>query len=187
MYNKLSVEDLRMMFEESIVLYKKYPVYVGEVHKDSLTLFDLGSKKQIDTVSPDHPEFDFKPVHLGCINLEGLQVAFMQRVPMRQFKIGLVSNNTTVVGVPNALGLVSIREAWKQPLADCILGKYPSKEEAIKAVEGKKKASIAFNRVFSIDQDLNLYHRNTKVGMINDENGKELFHSTKKYLKVLLD
>jgi hypothetical protein len=187
MYKELSEEDLRAMFEGTIVRYKGDPVYIKSAIDRMLMLTDIVTQKVVDTVEPDSKHIDFKNMPLGFFNLDTGGAAWVSRVPQRQFKVGIVTGNLNISPVSQVLNVVSVKEAFKQPLIDAIKGKYPSKEEAIAAVEGKKKVSRAFNRFFAIDGDLNLYHRINKVGMINSENGKPIFHASKNYLKALME
>lgn len=180
MYNEQKVEDIDQLFSKSIVRYKGLPVYCfGPDAEKRLRCQFIHTKEEIKEF-PDSPDFDFKPIPLGMFNSNN-SCCFLQRIPKRQYKIGLTSDSISGVYAEQVHAdklLLEVRKAFSLNLFNTFTGNYPSIEEVL----AKEKGVTAFSRVFAISHDGELFYKAVKVGMINGENGKPIFTNSKKYL-----
>ncbi len=189
MYNDLTKNDLQTIFYQSVVKYNGRPAYISGVNAENqLTLKRLGNERVFKSTHPDDPLFDFTPVQLGMCNFDN-DTFFIQRVPMRAYKIGASAANIQILALnkehnraaKSDLSLLSHKE-----VENMIVGKYPTLVEALNKVSTDAKA-CAFNRNFGVDKNFCLYDRFQQIGRVDGDNGKIIFHQGKKYLGRLID
>lgn len=195
MFNDANINDLEMMFLNSLITYAGWPVRVEAIgysedrnvlhmHIRSLS---TGRKRNVYI---DDKFLDFTPVQLGMVNGMGTAV-FSARRALRRYKQGLTKEamNIFILDARHHTGAAlrsEIREFNHKGLISCIKGSYPSLKESLEAVTTGEEAS-AFSRVFAVDSDMNLFYKASKVGMVNSDNGNLVFQPKKAYLKTLLE
>lgn len=195
MFNDANMNDLEMMFLNSVILYAGWPVRVESIgcnqDRNVLNMYvrslATGRKRHVDI---DDKFLDFTPVQLGMVNGMGTAV-FAARRALRRYKQGLTRDalNVFVLDLRHHTGAElrsEIREFHHKGFVSCIKGNYPSLKESLEAVTTGKEAS-AFSRVFAVDSDMNLFYKTSKVGMVNSDNGNLIFQPKKSYLKTLLE
>lgn len=176
-------EDVSMRLGQSVVMYDGDPVYIDSVLQDEpddpprLYVCRLRpiSKQLPNTICPSEcielpdPRLDINPVKLGYVNIttrDKVRATYTSRSPVRKYKQGLNNQNIHFAEV-------HMLEPFDQPilqsvaLGDCILGKYPTYEEALKKVQ--HGCVVAFHRRWAISMDevgvTNLQYRGQRVGV----------------------
>lgn len=193
MFEDASIEDIRMMFDNTIVMYGGWPVRVlscdtvDRVHVLNTRSLSTGADR---TVPVTHKMFDFTPVSLGMVNSDKTCL-FLARRALRRYKQGLSRESMLYKNITDPTdAFLNLRDAIRglesKFLVNCIKGRYPSLPETLEMVN-KGVESQAFNRVFAIDSEMNLYFKHNKVGMIDSDNGKIVLQPRKSYLKTLLE
>lgn len=169
MFEDSTTDDLRMIFDDSLIIYKKEPVMVKTVIDRSLFLKDIIRKKELGLVPITDNNLDFTPVKLGFCN-EGRDAFYVTRAPLRQYKQGLCRGNLNIHRLHDEydkVGMDKLSKMNSEGLVNCILGRYPNLNEAIELITENKMNSVAFNRFFAIDSDFRIYHRNNDVGILD--------------------
>lgn len=194
---KIAVEDLQTMLDKSLCIYKNKPYYIKQVGPNYQALC-INLLTQREEYIPITSEDTFKAPtqRLGYVNVDGA-VLYCTRTPVRRYKVGLSKDNFIVEkgqivggfeeGVMAATA--KIQNLRSVELADCILGKYPTFEEAYaKCREGLAK-SVAFDRQFAIVGASYLLYKNQQVGNITRKAGKPIikWEAGYEYLETLLD
>lgn len=186
MYEEASIEDLTTMLANSVIMYKKVPVYVKEILMNrELSAHYLGQKGE-EKISLSSPDLDFKPVPLGMCNHKGYAF-YLTRRPGRQWSQGLTSKNIDVRELCAGGSWADLLKLQNKSIHSCIVGEYPSMEGCITAMDKPDVFAMAFSREFAIDKNLSLYYRSEKVGMIDSDNGKIVLENHKKFLKEVLN
>lgn len=190
--SQVSVNDLLQMFEHSLVTYDKKPVYViVPDEKKNLKFVEISKTEQKSRHISDKA-WDFKPVTLGACQV-GNNTVFMYRVPHRQYKQGTCFRNVNyrVISDSNELprGESHILQGFNfKSLEDCIMGNYETFEQVVKAFDVNKDVlSKPISREFALTRELELWFRDMKVGLINEENGKAMFKRGSKFLASLFE
>lgn len=185
-YEEASLDDLTTILHNTVIRYRKKPVFVKEVDGRELWLTSLENpKEKANPVSLSDLEIDFTPVPLGFVNFNKYAY-YITRVPSRQYKQGLSTGNIAIEAVEEnhdtIFGIQTLQNVCNKSLAACILGRYPCLEQAIKdVVEGAK--SVAFSRQFAIDEHFDLLFKTERVGSVNGETGEVWFKRTKQHIK----
>lgn len=187
MYEHASAEDLVQIFSDTVVMYRKKPVYITKVDfNKGLTVYALEDMKtKLGNINVEDPDFDFTPVPLGFCNHDK-DAFYLQRAPRRQYKQGLCKGNMVATGItPNASkeGGMSIVTAKVRSLAHCIEGRYPTVASAIKMVVEGGCRSAAFSRKLAIDDNLLVYYKTDKIGVMDEDSQKISFLRNMKHLK----
>lgn len=192
---QVSVADIAQMFEGTIVTYDKKPVYVMTPdEKKNLRFIGVGLRGDENVVTRHISDkaWDFRPVQLGACQV-GNNTAWLYRTPLRQYKQGTCIRNvgfkvvSEVRELPRSEHLLLNSFNFKE-LEDCILGNYLSFEKVIKQFDSKEDLqSSPLSRDFSVTRELELWFRDMKVGMINEENGKAMFKRGSKFLSSLFE
>lgn len=190
MYEHASAEDLIQIFTDTVVLYRKKPVYVNKVDFDKgLIVYDLEDMKtKVGNINVEDPDFDFTPVPLGFCN-HNKDALYVQRIPKRQYKQGLCKGNISALGITadaSREGINSILTGKVRSLAHCIKGNYPSITSAIKMVVEGGCRSAAFARKLAIDENLSVYYKLDKIGVMDEETQKISFLRNMKHLKGIV-
>lgn len=156
------LQHAKSYLQHSIIRYRKNPVYVanigpGKEDKDFLlTYHEL--KDVRDGLRPklgNFPDnvFDFTPVPLGMLNLGHGSVLYISRMPIRQWKIGLTTHNSTATNVLVGDEIMDYpRWLYTSKMRDMIRGKYPKLKEVLDG------PGAAFSRRFAI-RDRTLYYQ----------------------------
>lgn len=158
------------------------PVTVLEVGRSSGTcvVMTLTAPEPIRVRLDD---LDVRPVRLGYVNYSGNAV-YLERIPIRRGpnNQGLTPNNCHSSSIRfSAIPLAAIRQ--------CIMGIYPTFENAIIASSGKKRSgalkSIAFDRSWALNGASQLLYKNHRlVGSV--KNNEPVLDKEFSYLKERL-
>jgi hypothetical protein len=165
----VNYEDYNYAYQRlvgTIVMYADRPVMVNNIDDEMIAhIKDLitgeGKYAKYDN------DFDITPVPLGYCNIKK-SAYYLSRSPMRKdWKQGLRAQ--TVRAVLSGLGHVPFEELPNSALGLTIMNVYPSFEEVVELVTKKKYHTIAFNRSFAVDENLNIWHKGVrKIGTIID-------------------
>lgn len=140
-----TVNDLQMRLADSLVTYKQEPFYVNVIQGTSLQGVLTSSQKMQVIRLPDE-QLDITPVPLGYVN-SNASCFYVRRLPHRRYKQGLNKYNIRADSLMNLRGLLSSKY-----LASCIMGDYPSFEEAVGLLnEGRER--VAFSRRFALQRE----------------------------------
>lgn len=184
-----SHQDLRQMFDKSIVTYDTHPIFIHHVNDDkSVDVSSLGNNKEARLHLSDE-KFDFTPVSLGYVNVQG-SCFYLTRVPRRQWKQGLHHDNVEIkyheAGYPEDRRWMSaynrIKELSCKPLYNTIKNIYPTLEEAVNLLQEDRE--VAFDRQFAINKDFIIFYKAQAVGYYND--GEIVFNANKEFLRKAL-
>jgi hypothetical protein len=192
-----TVEEAEMRLSGTVVLYDGEPVYVtkvahakaGDPNGDIFRVYarPLPYKPNLeDKINADGQDvfrkfissrkFDMATIKMGFLNT-GKGLLYCSRKPSRQFKQGL-SNNTLVatpvtanVRAANMAGLLPLKE-----FAAMLKREYPSYAATLlKMQKDETVIGMAFHPHFAVVRDahipelLYLYHKQDKVGLIQDK------------------
>jgi len=184
----------------SIIRFGEEPLLVAEVAgADKFSILGYTLKDGADTIiALDDPLLNFEPVPLGFIPSVGEVDFFTFRNPLRQYRVGLNSENFSFT-ITNAAGLTEVARmnvrdranALKRSLSsskknqqihNCIKGVFPSVEKAFISLEEGGKQVVAISRDFAMDKNFCLFFRTDMVGVLN-ENGVPNFARGRSYLQ----
>lgn len=154
-----SIDDKVRRLHNSICLYKGEPVYVLARHNfrgvpqlseegilvGPLGYVDVFNKNGWELVDYTSDDFSYDAFPLGYINIDG-SAYYLSRMPFQQYTQGLTQNQLVVIGASTTGGSFPGRFFSSKEMAACILGKYPSFEEALKSNDPE----VAFDRYFSL-------------------------------------
>jgi len=167
MYEDVSLDDLKIILESSIIQWKGEPIYVSNVSRGKLEA-RASDNKQLSIELKD-PALDFSPVPLGMCNRDG-RAFFITRKTGRQWCQGLTSENFKAYSLlTNSFVSTSILMGDLKCMFATVKGEYPSLEEATNLLEKKETEVVAFSRMFAVDKEFKLYYRTENVGVLNDD------------------
>jgi len=178
MIKEASLQDLQMMFLNTLIRYKGLPVLVENIIQEKKTkevkveLYHL-TTNEFSLITFNEEEFNFKPVRLGYINHRGFAI-YIYRQPYRKFKQGL--NRECMVYVDSEMlyldgnhqlrrnqSVDDVFALWVNSLCNTIDSKYPSLKEAIiKIKDGAME--VAFDRQFAICHQNYIRYKGKIVG-----------------------
>lgn len=186
-FKAASHEDLVTLFKNSVIRYKKEPVYVKDVpDRGTLIVHPLdGGKGKASYVDISDLELDFEPVPLGFVNHNKIAF-FMSRTPSRQWCQGLSPKNVVTEAISKRRDAVvgdarALSQLTTKSLVSCIKGEYPKLDRALELLE-EKHESVAISRYFAIDQDFSIFHRTQEVGLL-DKGANVVFKRAYSYLE----
>lgn len=189
----LNLNDLSMMYDGSIVLFKDKPVYVKEVREGGNMHYwspEVGDK--IFKYSEENWKSPTR--RIGMVNVQGT-VVYVARRPVRKYSVGFNGHNLVVQELVGAAKTAPFRHAlaavqglrWAG-LYSAIDNTYPTFLEAFKqAVE--VKGCVAFDKQFAVDKDGKVFYKTEHVGVVHKKATSETdidFFSGKSYLNLLL-
>lgn len=180
--------DLSQKIEDSIVLLDGKPIYCYQVGGDmSVYYYDMysGNEKMV----PFSEKITAPTARLGMVNIHG-SVVYTSRMPMRRMRLGIgresLSCEKLKVHYPDRSfdqHQYYLNKLIRPELADTLLGKFPSFQEACIAVR-QEKGAVAFDRQFCVDSDGYVHYKTKKVGLVNK--GKIVFATQYPHLYQLL-
>lgn len=195
MYEGLTQNDLKQLFNNSLLLYKGKPTKVRAIGEDRIfRLFDLSSQKYFTEKNPcEH--FQAPVLRIGMINIGG-SVLYLDRRPLRQYIIGFCTENTRFsclrVEYPE-LGMAETqRKAMlleDKSIAEAMVGNYPTLKDCLDGVK-QFGGAMAFDHQFAVDVERRIYYRTVCVGKIPARCTtveKIDFIPNFRYLKILLE
>jgi hypothetical protein len=192
MPKKASWEDLCQMFEGSVCIHKNKPYLIKNINGDNVAnCTNLLTQRQ-EFINIDEENFTAPTQRLGYINVHG-GVIYASRIPIRRYKVGLSKENTVFdVGTCNyhegaAEALRQVKSLSSIELGDCIMGKYPTLQQAIKLIV-KGSFAVAFDRQFALQGD-SIYYKRDLVGKLVRKAGEPtiIFKKNYEHLEILLD
>lgn len=202
-----NAEEAQLRLDRSVVIYDGELVYVDHIRKDDdgkwkIQVYDLpltgekGTRKLVSSA-----KFNFEPFELGYINPANLEKStrystYYTRAPVRKYKQGLNSENTTIIKPQfpfgqNKYGFLEFRELTAEKgFVDCFKGNYPSLQETLVTCKKYPERMLAFDRNFAVyycdATDLYyLYYKAEIVGRV--DNGIPILGNKFKYLQQVLD
>ena len=170
------LQHAKSYLQASIVRYLEKPIYItnigiSEQKKEFLlTYHDLkdiysGNNPKIGNFPDD--TLDPNPVPLGMVNIEGSTVFYVERMPIRQWKIGLTHSNTNSHCIVEGYGARDHQKIiYSSNMTDTILNRYPNFQKIL----GMVNPTGAFSRRFAISDKKLLYRTRGRVGsIVNDK------------------
>lgn len=190
MYENLERHDLQQIFNETILLYEKNPVFVRSVGEDGLLNLEVfGTQKRISRPATD-VNFDFTPIPLGMCNCDKKAV-FLSRAPKRQFKQGLSVQSLIITPLDGYRKGNEAEYIWDRgahgTIISMVKGVYPTITEAIKAIEENVSETVAFHRYFAINGESEVFFKGKRVGMYDQKKKDFIFNKSKEYLSEVLE
>ena len=176
MYTKefFDLQHAKSYLQGSIIRYRGNPVYVQHIASGAnrgsylITYHELNDVR--DGINPklgNFPDdaFNLNPVPLGMLNVGSGSVAYVERMPVRQWKIGLTSGNSTSHDVFTGDRMVDHRrDIYSVHMRDTILGKYPK----LRTLLLQRTPQAAFSRRFAIRKKKIFYRTRGVVGYIRN-------------------
>lgn len=188
---EIAVADIEQRYAKAVVMYKRKPVKVKKIGPDGqMRILDLFSQRE-ETVPFSLKDFTPPALRIGFVNVNG-SVVYVTRNPIRRYKAGLSSENTSVatlrVHYPDGEGLTlhKVQEMECIELADALLNKYPSKRKCVNHLL-QFRGAMAFDKQFAITSDMAVLYKKHIVGEINAGSLEITFYDGYKHLGILLD
>lgn len=186
---EMSVNDINQKFVDSVVMFKKKPVYVKACNnKKEIKFLDLLSQR-VETAEFDDKLFLPPAMRVGFVNLDG-SVVYVSRLPMRRYSLGLTTETLRIDHLPTFYPegrgkcVEEFRKLTRIELADALLNKYPTFRNALKLVR-QFEGCVAFDKQFAVDSRMDLFYKANIVGKVRAD--KIVFDSNHKHLELLLD
>lgn len=186
---KIDIRDAKMMFQDCILLFNGALRYVAGMDNEVASLREVNADPK--RIIESHNNFDaFSPIktRLGYINYGPTKSAiYLERMPIRQFKIGLTSGNIRMCSIHSRHAHQAL-EAFPRidGLEQCLNNKYPSLKAAITAVIEKGFSSVAFDKQFAVSTEKRVYYKNTFVGTFDEETHVIALHPQYQYLESVM-
>jgi len=192
----VSIEDLHMMFCDSLCLYNNKPYYIENISGEGVAhCLDLFTQRW-EEIEMDETTFQNPTMRLGFINLMG-SVVYMARTTPRKYKVGLCQGNVQTdyihgISYPHGEGATMRKAATMQciEMADAMYNKYPTIPEVIDIFRKGNIRALAIDHQFALSFDGYVYYKHSKVGKwtADSKTAYDLqFEPEYKYLITLLD
>lgn len=162
-------EDVSRRLHHTVCLWKGEPVSVTYRHPN-VTITHLNPKTygHAEVVDYTSDDFDYKTMPLGYMNYN-VGAYYLTRMPERRSNQGL--NERCVDIVSHSQNFIGGEIIFTEAMYDCVMGKYPKLEKAIKDISGPRPAreSVAISRHVAIgrmrdrDRTFALYYRGRLV------------------------
>ena len=168
----------------SVLLHKGEPIQITEVQDGKfpwVVRFQLiNNTKSGKCFITD---LDLKSPALGMANIEGRDSnivfpVYYSRVPIRQWKIGLSRNNTSM---KQLLKSPAVSREMQMPdfafpgrgIFSAIRGEYPTLDQALRQFNNFSALGVAFDRHWAVDRNKKLYYKSLgRVGSIGTTSPK---------------
>lgn len=176
---KIPTKDLGLKLNDTICRYDGEPVYIRTTD-GRLCLYRLTDTNTYFTVIKGTDEkLDVSSPALGYTQYRN-KVYYLSRVPVRRTKQGLATNaiSLTPLGAqdnPYGKGMAT-QVVFQQGFIDMVVGKYPTLENAMKALRAdhaknpKESSQIAISRSIALEINavgiINVYYKEMFVGWI---------------------
>lgn len=165
-------EDLLRDLKNTIVIHKNKPVFVQNISRDGdVSFVELISREQ--KIAPFTLKSFLPPTRrLGMINVSG-SVAYMSRIPVRKFFLGLSRNNTSIelleVQYPNGAGeaLAALRAMNHEAIGLSMFNKYPTFKQCVEYLLKFKAGAMAFDKQFCLSAEGYVFYKMKRVGRWN--------------------
>lgn len=180
-----TVQEASMRLGGTVVLYDGEPVYINEVRHEEdlpkgeifrvlLTRLPVSHDAKVDRKFISSGKFDLTPLRMGFANLADGHAYFLSRNTARQNRQGLSERSLTVEGLdPNRPPARWKNIIYDKGFVDCVHGKYPSMEDAIKLLTDQPGKSVAISREYALKSHsemeglLILHHKLREVGFMS--------------------
>lgn len=170
MPNKVSVEDLRTMFLDTLCMCNNKPYFIEGISERSVASCRNLFTQRNEDIPMDETTFANPIRRIGMVNVSK-SVMYVTRRPVRRYKAGLNSHNTNFEYIPGIeyprgdAGTRGILRTFRAvEMADAMFGKYPSLVEAIRQIQEDDFAAVAFDHQFALSNDGDVYYKTAKVG-----------------------
>lgn len=188
--NEVSVDDLKVMFQSSVVRYGGVPVYVSHISPEKTAFFTVIGNASEKVAKLDDPLWDMRPINTGYVNVLGFS-PFIYRLPKRQFKQGLCHDNAvTRYNMPygddrQSAAIDKANSLICSPIHNMACNIYPSLHQAIEMFEDAN-VEVAFDRQFCVNSYGHLYYKARRVGDVCLNTAKITFAKQFEFLKAAL-
>lgn len=170
MANKVSVEDLRAMFSDTLVMYRNKPYYIESISERYYADCRNLVTQRNEQILMDEDTFTAPLRRIGMVNCKQ-SVVYLSRRPVRRYKAGLCRNNTNFslcdgAEYPRGTG-ETVRHLYNLnnvEIADAMFGKYPTIEQCIEAFEDDRAAAMAFDHQFALTRRGCVLYKTQNVG-----------------------
>lgn len=190
----IRLEDLHMMYSDSVVLYKDRPVYVLGIGEGKVfSILDIATQER-DDVAFKEKDFSAPTRRIGMVNIDG-NCVYVSRNPVRKYSVGFNHGNITVKQLEGASLTMPFKAVYSLAvgLRHVGIGKaidnlYPSLPEALKTVKANGGCQ-AFDKQFAVDKKNNVFYKTRLVGSCNwDARSEEEieFRPGQSFLRLLL-
>jgi len=163
---KPSLEDMKTMYANSLLLIKNTPVYVDTIYSaNKVGGLNINTQRKEIYELKDHTDLKAPGRCLGFVNVDG-HATFLYRTPVRKYKVGLDRGNAQFT-FPEGFKIAlrdPIYHLQAPEIADTIKGRYPSIADAWERVKGKAEKVVAFDRQFAIDYRGVVFFKTLAVG-----------------------
>lgn len=169
MRNKYVGDDIRSRLSGTVIRYKRRPFFC-EVDDSCLMLYSLVDHSLQARVQPDDEFIDISSLPLGYINIDHpdyKSAIYLMREPFRQYKQGV--DLSRLAQFPLGTGVVHWKYLQSAGLVNCVLGEYPTYDEAVERITKEQYRSVAIDRDIALKREkdtLNVYLKNLEVGHI---------------------
>lgn len=126
-----------------------------------------------ETFAIDSPKIQFMFDSLGYVNTEH-QCFYFSRSPRRQWKVGLVQNNTEMDWLFEDFARRADMTAHPKAIEFILNNDYPDYRKAYLQVTTGRKAAVAFSSKFAVglsnvtDRPV-IYYKNTPIAFVNEQ------------------
>lgn len=159
--------DYNQKLHGCLVTYKNrvYMCRVDEDNHEILTLSLLGGKPQLK-ISACDDDLDIHSVSLGFFNHSGKYAMYVKRIPYRQTRQGVTTNNVTVEGLTDD-GLIPTNNTnlIDKGAQDGFDGRYPNLSEVQSMFSDPEYRSIAMSIDVAITRKGVVYYRGQRAGV----------------------
>jgi hypothetical protein len=163
----------------SIIKINNEPVYILDVSSRMILSFvdieNYGRSDKSQSIKITDSNVDMGPIHLGLINLSNPfnvnnNIYISYRLPIRQSRIGLITNNIMILDEHRKIITEKGRIIFSKGMKNTMKNIYPSFTKAIEKINNNEIKNIAFSKRFYISKDRKLYYIfiDTPVGEIKE-------------------
>lgn len=171
---KASAADLSQMLTDSVCMHKNKPYYVQRVDGDyTARCINLLTGRQEYVHGIDETTFAAPTQRIGFVNVKG-NVVYGTRVPLRRYKVGLTSENVQwktlhdfVAYKPQVNKVLDyLNDMQRLEMADALMCRYPSIEEAWRRIIEDGASCVAFDKQFAIARNGSIFYKEAHVGSV---------------------
>lgn len=171
MRNKYKGDDIQGRLGNTVIRYKNHP-YFCQVEHTTLCLYDMHTGSLSARVEPDDPFIDISSVPLGFVNIEHPDyklAVYLKREGRRQFKQGVELSHLTQLPLRNGTGQLHWSHLKCKGLVDCVVGNYPSFDQALLMISKRGFHSVALSKDVAVKREgdtLKVYVKTDEVGFM---------------------
>lgn len=188
---EIGIQDLRTMFQNTLVRYNNNPVMITHINNNKKADCVFIGNNDEQTIPLDDEKFNFKPVSLGYVNIQGYCV-YLSRTTRRQYKQGLCIDNAKfklnggdLQADRQHAAYERVKQLTCKAIHNTVKNVYPSLQNAIEMFEDEAH-EVAFDRQFSVNKYGRLYYKAEPVGDVNLQTHEIVFPPEFEYLRKAL-